>query len=282
VWAERPGAKFLTPYVIPDRTGEFFARLSPGQVITSADITTCLTLGDASGEESVVEVLRKAWIIVREGEWEDEEQRWEKTVASARERFHRDGYVVLSDLLPYLHLDALDKHCQEIFEGYESHIDREHMTDYGAFHKWYSMIRPTPSKISRDEPNHFDRKEPAATFFNVQFSQLVQLITWEEVIPVRPITLLYPPHSLLLIHCDGAPFAYSMSLLVTHQQEGHHKKKKAALSVLTSKIQPMQVDIQLQRGQAVLFKGQEHPHYRAITQEGQTLVSVSFSWDQRT
>jgi len=133
--------KFLTPYVIPDRTGEFFDRLSPGQVITSADITTSLTLGDASEEESVVEVLRKAWIIVREGEWEDEEQRWEKTVENAREMFHRDGYVVLSDLLPYLHLDALDKHCQEIFEGYESHIDREHMTDYGACHKWYSMIR---------------------------------------------------------------------------------------------------------------------------------------------
>lgn len=81
-----------------------------------------------------------------------------------------------------------------------------------------------------------------------------------------------------------------MSLLVTHQQERHtetkHKKKEEegcypALAVLTSKIQPMQVDIQLQRGQAVLFKGQEHPHYRDITQEGQTLVSVSFSWDQR-
>ena len=100
IWAERPGLKILVPYVLPSddpSANHFFASLSASQTISSMDICRQLRLDDdvSNKEPDVVEVLRKAWVIVREADRLAEEKIRREIVESAREGLKKDDYFMI-------------------------------------------------------------------------------------------------------------------------------------------------------------------------------------------
>lgn len=139
VWAERPGVGFLAPYSVPTETCAFFSTLKPGMVLSSEEIRKALRAKgneEEDNEEQAVDILLNAWIVFRQEDWEIAEAQWEERRKKATAELNRDGYTVLSDLLPYLHGYAFETHCQALFGAYENSKDNAHMLDHGAYHFW--------------------------------------------------------------------------------------------------------------------------------------------------
>ena len=121
------------------------------------------------------------------------------------------------------------------FTNYLNFIKKENDNEnFGFFFTWNSNI---------------------AHFFNLKMIELLVEITNEKISSRKPLTLFYQTESQLPLHFDSYPYFYSCSFLLS-------KEKDQPLTIITESNEQRVIDVILEEGEAVFFKGLQLPHYR--------------------
>eukprot|EP01104_Vermistella_antarctica_P015807 TRINITY_DN525_c2_g1_i1.p1 TRINITY_DN525_c2_g1~~TRINITY_DN525_c2_g1_i1.p1 ORF type:complete len:155 (-),score=25.57 TRINITY_DN525_c2_g1_i1:312-776(-) len=126
-----------------------------------------------------------------------------------------------------------------------------------------------------DLNNHcFEWGERVSSLMNKQFAPFVSRVVGTPVKATRPLVHWYTPTSTLGIHIDGTDYPVSMSVLL------HQHGEPSPLGLLSREISHPtgRVYAPLSVGDAVIFSGQQLPHFRQHLSESQYVLSLSLSF----
>ncbi|KAL6051124.1 hypothetical protein QOT17_019389 [Balamuthia mandrillaris] len=237
----------------------------------SKEISKGELMGEYGLTEEVIVRLEMAQVLVAPSWMEEEEERWKRKLERARMQMDTRGWTVLADLLPPLQLEAFRCYCNK--RKQEEDINP---SINGYNYKWSDSV---------------------ASMFNSFFTPVIQRIIEEQILPIQSLILYYDEGSFLDLHVDWHPFAFSLSYAIdcfsscsssgssssSSSSTTTAETKRAAwpLSLISKQEDAALIDLGLAFGEAVLFKGQELPHYRDRLPAGNSVISVSFSWDRK-
>lgn len=194
---------------------------------------------------NVIKLLKYIKVLVPLNYWESRTLEMNSRIKEYQKQINNTGFVVLKDIFPKIQFYALQKYILGLIDSNSKN------TPTGYFYIWDNIV---------------------ACMYNKKLVSVVQKITGEELYSVSPITLCYTEGSWLDFHFDYYPFLYSCSIMIN--------KDSCPFTVICKGNTPKCVDVLLDEGEAVLFRGEECPHYRRKVQKGATpTISVSFSFD---
>ena len=174
---------------------------------------------------------------------------WDST--ATRQRFFREGFVELPDLLPMAHVLALGKYFGEL--AAEGYLERD---DGGSTRRFIAH-------------NH-----PVARFWHLQLNARVSRLIGSPTKPSYSFVSVYEAGGDLSWHIDRAPCAYTITLLVDYAPLTEDQRSPWALNIRARDGSVYQVQQRL--GEALIFQGRELKHGRERLPDGHRSTSILF------
>jgi hypothetical protein len=170
---------------------------------------------------------------------------------ATREQFAREGFVELADLLPASHVAELGRYFQALAaEGFMS-LDE-----------------------NRGSRRFISHSHPVADFWHDQLNQRVSQLVGRATKPSYSFVTIYLAGGDLKWHTDRPPCEYTITVLLDYAPLGSDARSSWPLLV---KGRDGRVHELHQRiGDALIFKGRELEHCRAILPEGHRSASLLF------
>eukprot|EP01080_Neovahlkampfia_damariscottae_P000682 gene682-8934_t len=170
-------------------------------------------------------------VFVKKNYWQERVEFFKSFTTQERIKFHQNGFLIFKNLLPPLQFYNLKIY----FDNYLKHIKQHNENEnFGFFFTWKSLV---------------------AHYFNLKMIELLTEITKENICSRLPLTLFYETESQLPLHFDSYPYCYSCSFLLS-------KQKDQPLTIITESNKNRVIDIILDEGDSIFFKGLQLPHYR--------------------
>lgn len=200
--------------------------------------------------------MRRARIVHTPAEWQADVRLGRARLEEARASFARDGYCSVRDLFAAnpLTWDALQRYYRRL---------------------WKFQVK-TQTYARVDELYCVRWREPFAIHLTHQLTAAMATIVGCSLVPQRPVTLWYPPDSIIAAHFDDAIFTFSLSILV--DATGPHARDMALW------LLPHHSRALIERnpgvvGQGLAFAGTTTPHFRERLPSDTFCISVSMAWD---
>jgi hypothetical protein len=225
---EDPGYKMIYHYGV-DKYDSILSKIVPGK-----EIPQNIHLGDME-----IKLFKYTNIFVKKDYWKSRCSFYEKFIEKSRFNFNRNHYTILPD---------------DIFHPIQLHLFEVYCEDF----------RKSLDENSFPNEYLFSWENCVASHYNLKLLEIVSDITQKDLDITRPLILFYKRNSDLTLHIDGHPFVYSCSVCSFFNSSKLSLKKNSIpqnLSFISSNFNEM-VDVNLERGECILFKGQECPHYR--------------------
>jgi Sulfotransferase family len=172
----------------------------------------------------------------------------EEQAVTAHSHFAEEGWCLLRDLLHPGHVGALRRYYRSLIATGSWQLgDAQVAGRYG----WHN--------------------EPLARFFHHQLASYVSRVAGERVRPTYVYVSAYQPGAVLDRHLDREQCKYTMSLAIDESPEEADFKWPLHFDTPAGTVSVTQV-----LGDAVLFRGNELPHYRHRLPEGHTATALLF------
>jgi hypothetical protein len=258
-WIKSPDTELDLGYWISHAHASVFAELRAG--------------GDlpAGIAPDLVDKLISAGIAIEPSAHAIKEKNATSEIEEAKDRFSRDKYAVLSQVIPAAQLRAIQSF-------YRSYIGQGFMA-FGD-----SLV-----KRRFREPN-----EPLARFFHLSLTGLMSKLAGCEVKPTYCYAASYRGGADLRPHIDREMCEYSFSVQVDYEPEPVDGLSPWALNLSTRKLnednkyslewsdfessQATEKAIYLRNGDCLAYRGCELAHYRRPLPEGHTSTSLFFHY----
>lgn len=202
--------------------------------------------------------LLNARIVLYKGQWEREQKEGELVVQEAIKGFAEHGFVEVDGLFRFnpLMWGALQSYYRRVWLFKQTHNRQDGRVDE-LYHVWW--------------------REPIANHITNQFTGLMRKIVGKDnLCPERPVSLWYPPGSIIAIHVDEyPPFAYSLSITVDMVGKGD-----PSLHAVTRGAGVPYVKAVAKIGKALVFEGRQTPHFRERIPDEMFVISLSMAWDE--
>lgn len=117
---------------------------------------------------------------------------------------------------------------------------------------------------------HYIWNDSVSVSFNNMLIPVVESVTKNKVKSGLPLLLWYGDNSRLDIHIDRAPFEIAVSLCVDHNGDVGWPLSLIGNCGTT--------DVALKAGEALIFYGMCHPHYRETLPPHHSITSLSFTY----
>jgi hypothetical protein len=195
---------------------------------------------------SLQAALVGAGILTTEARLARAEAEWSEAVHEGKERFARDRYLPLSELLHPYHLGELRRYYRRLIR--------------------LGKIRLGDSQSSRRYVLH---NEPVARFFHRQLTAAVSALASEPLLPSYVYFASYVGGAELERHTDREQCEVSLSLCIDYAPE----PAEATPWPLLADTPEGTVTVRQALGDALLYRGCELPHYRRRLADGHTSTS---------
>jgi hypothetical protein len=237
-WTEDPGPRIWFPLWARGQWPDILESLRPGQ-----PSATPLP-------PSVRHTLTTVNVLVPRGYDEERRTAWERICQDARTQFATEGYAIVRELIPPVHLAALRRY-------------------YGAL--------LADGRLPRGDDQVAERcrlhSEPVGMFFHPQMAGLMSRIAGEPVKPSYLYFANYPSGSVLPRHVDRQQCEFSISLLVDYSPEPTGPCGWP-LFLEYPDLPGGVVGADLGLGDAVLYRGRQLVHYRDRLPDGHQSSSL--------
>jgi hypothetical protein len=231
-WTEDPGPRIWFPLWARGQWPEVLESLRPGRPpATPLPPSIRHTLGMAN-------------VLVPRGYDEERRIAWERICRDARAQFTTQGYAIVRELIPPVHLAALRRYYRALVADGRLPRGDDQVAERCRLHS-----------------------EPVGMFFHPQLAGLMSRIAGEPVKPSYLYFANYPSGSVLPRHVDRQQCEFSISLLVDYSPEPtgpcgwplflEHPDLPAGV-----------VGADLGLGDAVLYRGRQLVHYRDRLPDG--------------
>lgn len=223
-WVEDPGTRMVHVYSVPERFEADLAALVPGEA------------PPASLGAEVRGALRRAGMLLPRGEETRQRDAWEARLQEARARYEANAYVNLSDFVPPLQLQAIQRFYRELVT--------EGRARYNA--------QPPVS--------HCGYNEVLSRVLHVQLTSLISRVVGVELKPSFAFFRTYLPGAWVARHVDRPAAEYSMSFLVDTSPTPQPRSPWPLC--FEPEGGPVGQVFQAP-GDGVIFRGTQTPHWRA-------------------
>jgi hypothetical protein len=197
--------------------------------------------------------LARAGLLVTAGRYRSDSEAAARRGVRRRAFLKREGYVQLDAMLPAPLLASLQSYFGAL-------IDEGHLR----------FADPQSRRYYR-------HSEPIAVWLHQQIAACIGALTGTPVKPSYAFLAGYVPGSQLRPHVDRAQCEYTLSLNIDFTLEGRSKAQRAeAWPLCLNDRHGRTVQVHLNPGDALLFKGRELTHYRAPLGPGRRSTSVFF------
>jgi len=198
----------------------------------------------------VRQTLAMANVLVAAGEEQRQRQLWETIYREAGAQFQTEGYAVVRDLMPPVHVGALRRYYRALVAGGRLPRGDDQVAERYRLHS-----------------------EPVGMFFHPQLTSLVSRVAGEPVKPSYLYFASYPPGSALPPHVDRPQCEFSISLLVDYVPDPDGPCGWP-LFLEYPGLPGGVVSADLGLGDAVLYRGRQLVHYRNPLPEGHHSSSI--------
>lgn len=224
LWVEDPQRRMLNPYWFANpETLNWLKRLHQGQCQPS-ELPQPLFVS-----------LVLAQILVTAEQLTQNALMWQQQVQSWAEFFRDNGYVVIQRLLNPVQIAAMRHYCRQIeAEGYCLNGDPA-----VKLRKWLY-------------------KDTLMLFLQGQLEGVIRQIVQAEALPTYPFLSVYLPTAVLKRHTDRPECKWNLSVALDENPTFGPDKKWP----LYFEIQGQVHEAHLQMGDAVLYSGTDHEHWR--------------------
>lgn len=216
--------------------------------------------------------LYAAQILTTQAEIDERTQTNRTVLDNAREKYVRDKYCVIEELLPAEQMAAMRMYYRKyIANGFMPFED--------------------PQAV-----RYYQHNEPFARVFHKQLTKLMSYIVGEEVIPSYVYAGSYVDNADLKPHCDREQCEFSISFQVDYQPEQPEHRSPWGLFVrqpdwtndvleyhseefpAASEAEDRNPGVYLRSGDGLIYKGRELIHYRYPLQTGHQSTSLFFHY----
>ena len=238
VWVTDSITGSVVPFWLGPGLSDLLARAQPGQP------------APAGLDARQQEILRRARILVEDGDAAREQEEWGSTVEHGRRQFAQ-GYLPLAGLIHPYHLGALRRYFRHhIRKGNFALGDNQSGRRYVA------------------------HNESVARFFHHQLAATVSRMAGEEVKPSYVYFASYQDGAVLAKHTDRAQCDFSITFCLDYTPEPagatgwpiHLETKSGRVTVFQA------------IGDALLYRGCQVPHFRKPLPRGATSTSFFFHY----
>ena len=179
---------------------------------------------------------------------------WQKSIATARRRFLRDGVAELPPLLSPVHLAWLRRRYR--------HLVREAQLEYGD--------EQCPTRW-------IAHNEPAARTIQSLLTGIVSDVAGEQVKPSYLYLGCYEAGSVLPEHVDREQCEFSITMLIDYLPEIDEASPWPIYVRLANKP----VAVRQRLGDALLYRGRRVPHFRERLPDGHMSTSLFFHFVEK-
>jgi hypothetical protein len=196
------------------------------------------------------EVLLQAHILVPETFEKSLKEEWRGKIAGAHRTMAEEGFAVVRGIIPPLQIAALRKYFRSLRqEGYMG-LD--------------------PSEAVKER--YFIHNDEPTGFFHRQTANLIRSVTQEAIFPSYSFVSSYGNGAFLKKHVDRPQCKWNASLLIDANPETPVEDSWPIF--LQSGEKPSKVNLNM--GDAVIYRGTDVPHWRDVMPEGQTQTLLLF------
>lgn len=237
-WVETQGPGIWAPLWVRGEWVDIVESLRPGQP----------ALPTLSAH--VRQTLAMANVLVAPRHEQRERELWQTIYREAGALFRAEGYAIVRDLIPPVHIAALRRYYRALVAG-------------GRL----------PRGDSQVAERHRLHSEPAGMFFHPQLTSLVSRIAGEPVKPSYLYFSSYPSGAALPRHVDRPQCEFSISLLVDYTPDPDGPCGWP-LFLEHPGLPGGAVGADLGLGDALMYRGRELVHYRNSLPEGHQSSSI--------
>jgi hypothetical protein len=230
LWVRDPGTRMSAAYRPGRRLLETVLRLREAEVSPSSLMSVDR------------ELLAYARILVPRNYREQRREAWRRLVAAAGRSVRRNAYAVLPGFLQPLQIAQLRRHLAALErEGYLC-----------------ADLQGNESRLNLND-------DTVATFVHRQSAALIRSVTRELVVPSFNYAVCYRDGAELERHRDRTLCAWNLSCLV---ESGHGADVRRSWPLCLDVAGRVR-DVRLDWGEALLYRGDQIPHWRPRARRGE-------------
>jgi hypothetical protein len=196
-----------------------------------------------------LDVLQQAGIVLSPANTCNRSHEWETAVERVTEKFKRDSYAVLRDLIHPYHLAALRRYYRRL-----SQTGGMFLGDAQSGHRYIT------------------HNEQVALFFHRQLTTLTNRICQAAVKPSYVYVSVYQSGAALPRHTDRPQCEYSISVLIDFVPEPNTQSCWPLHLITSDGDQALYQSL----GDAIFYRGRRLPHYREQLPDGMSSTSIFF------
>lgn len=258
LWCRDPGTEIVVPFRMNGVREELARYLAAKPAVSNfgAELTAVVERLAASATntdptvstESILEVLRRAHLVVERTYPTKRKALWDAQLEGARSQLGVQQYVVLRRLVNPVSLGMVRAHYRKAVRlGF---FRRDHMQ--------------SPLRLTK-------HNEPVVRFFQEQFAALISRITPERLKGSYTMSAFYEPWAVLKRHTDRPQCAWNLSFPIDYEPE---RTTDESWPIFMD-VDGVTHEVKLGIGDGLLYRGTDLPHWRNAQPDGHT-SSVCF------